>query len=88
MIFALQFLPNKARLKYEVYTPPRTHSMYKWTKILVFLTNIFELKIDDEKWSRIFYFEILLAPSESEMLANLPGQFSLSDFFCIGQQQL
>ena len=32
---------------------------------------------DDEKWSRSFYFEIPLAPSE--IPANLPGQFSLSE---------
>jgi hypothetical protein len=31
---------------------------------------------DGEKWSRIFYFEILLALSE--LPANLPDQFSLS----------
>ena len=31
---------------------------------------------DGEKWSRIFYFEILHAPSE--IPANLPGQFSRS----------
>ena len=36
----------------------------------------FWLKNDDEKWSRIFYFEILLAPLE--IPANLPGQFSPS----------
>ena len=29
-----------------------------------------------EKWSSIFYFDILLAPSE--LPDNLPGQFSLS----------
>jgi hypothetical protein len=34
------------------------------------------LKNDDEKWSRIFYFEILQAPSE--IPANLPDLFSLS----------
>ena len=34
------------------------------------------LKNDDEKWSRIFNFEILRAPSE--IPANLLGQFSLS----------
>ena len=54
------------------------NSQNKWTKISGLETNIFELKIsnDGEKWSRIFYFEILLAPSE--LPANLPGQFSLS----------
>ena len=30
---------------------------------------------DGEKWSTIFYFEILLAPSE--ISTNPPGQFSL-----------
>ena len=34
--------------------------------------NYFWLKNDGEKWSRIFYFEILRAPSE--IPANLPGQ--------------
>jgi hypothetical protein len=34
------------------------------------------LKNDGKKWSRLFYFEILRAPSE--IPANLPGQFSLS----------
>ena len=37
----------------------------------------FWLKSDCEKWSRTFYFEIPLAPSE--IPANLPGQFSLSE---------
>jgi hypothetical protein len=36
----------------------------------------FWLKNDGEKGSRIFYFQILSAPSE--ILANLPGQFSHS----------
>ena len=41
-------------------------------------------KNDDEKWSRFFYFEIALALLE--ILANLPGQFSLSGqmFFALG----
>ena len=34
----------------------------------------FWVKNDGEKWSRIFYFEILGAPSK--IPANLPGQFS------------
>ena len=38
-------------------------------------------KNDDEKWSRFFYFEILLALSE--IPANLPGQFSLSGQICL-----
>jgi hypothetical protein len=40
------------------------------------LKRLFWLKNDGEKWSRIFYFEILRA--RSEIPANLPGQFSLS----------
>ena len=36
----------------------------------------FWLKNDGEKWSRISYIEIERAPSE--ILANMPGQFSLS----------
>ena len=41
------------------------------------LKTVEKVKICDyEKWSRIFDFEILLAPSE--IPANLPGQFSLS----------
>ena len=38
-------------------------SFYKWTKISSLEINIFELKNDGEKWSRI-YFEIDRAPSE------------------------
>ena len=41
-------------------TPART---YKWTKISSLEINIFWLKNDGEKWSRI-YFEIDRAPSE------------------------
>ena len=63
MIFALQFLPNKGRLKYEAYTPPQTHSI-NGLKSEVFKPTFFQLKMDDEKWSRFSYFEILLAPSE------------------------
>ena len=48
-------------------------SFYKWTKILSLEINIFQLKDDDEKWSRS-YFEIDRATSE--IPANLPGQFS------------
>ena len=47
---------------------------------------IFELKNDGKKWSRN-YFEIHQAPSE--ILANLPGQFSPNgQIFGTGQQQL
>ena len=55
-------------------TPARTHlisGLKSRVLKLPFLT-----KNDGEKWSRIFYFEILLAPSE--IPANLPGQFSPS----------
>ena len=53
-----------------VVTPSRTHRI-SWLKSLVLKPTFY----DGEKWSRIFYFEILKAPSE--IPANLPGQFSL-----------
>ena len=46
------------------FTPARTHSISGLKS---------RLKIDGEKWSRIFYFEIHRAP------AKLPGQFSHSE---------
>ena len=45
-----------------IVTPPRTHKI-SGLKSQV-LKPTFLLKTDDEKWSRIFYLEILLAPSE------------------------
>jgi hypothetical protein len=48
------------------------------------LKSTFIAKNDGEEWSKNFYFEINRAPSE--ILANLPGQFSLSRqiFFALG----
>ena len=51
------------------------NSLNKWTKISSTEIDVFQLKNDSKKWSRI-YFEIDRAPSE--IPANLPGQFSLS----------
>ena len=45
-------------------------------KSQVLKPTFLSLKIYGKKWSRIFYFEILLTPSE--LPANLPGQFSFS----------
>ena len=53
--------------------PP--HS-FMGTIILSHEATIFWLKNDDEKWSRVFHFEILHAPSE--IPANLLSQFSHS----------
>jgi hypothetical protein len=39
------------------------------------------LKNDDEKWSRIFYFEILQAPSE---IPAVPFSLSGQIFFALG----
>ena len=55
-------------------TPPRTHRI-SGLKSHVLKPTFLAIN-DGEKWSRIFYFEILLA--RSELPANLPGQFSLS----------
>ena len=52
-----------------IVTPPRTHKI-SGLKSQV-LKPTFLLKTDDEKWSRIFYLEILLAPSEIPV--NLPA---------------
>ena len=60
VIFALQFLPNKGRLKYEAYTPPQTHSI----KSEVFKPTFFRKKWMMKNGLDFFYFEILLAPSE------------------------
>ena len=56
-----------------VITHTSQDSFYKWTKISSVEINIFQLKNDGKKWSRI-YFQIDRAPSE--IPANLPGQFS------------
>ena len=66
------------------FTPLRTPRIR--TKISDLETTIFESNVMVK--SGLFYFEILLAPSE--LPANLLGQFSLSGqlFFCTGQQQL
>ena len=45
------------------FTPPRT-ARISGLKSFKSRNNYFWLKNDDEKWSRIFYFEILRAPSE------------------------
>ena len=51
------------------------NSWNKWTKISSLEINLFQLKNDGEKWSRI-YFEIDRAPSE--IPAKLPSQFGHS----------
>ena len=51
----------------------RHYMAFLTTKISSPEIDIFKLKNDGEKWSRI-YFEIDRAPSE--IPANLPGQFS------------
>ena len=65
----------------KLNTPPRTPRI-SGLKSQV-LKPTFLIKNDDEKWYRIFFFEIPLAPSE--IPAKLPGQFSFSGqiFFII-----
>ena len=66
-------------------TPARTHSV-SGLRIRVLKLTFLALKMNGEKWSRI-YFEIHRAPSE--IPANLPGQFSPNGQICWhGQQQL
>ena len=48
----------------------------------------FWLKTDVEKWSRIFHFEILLAPWEMQLLTCQANSASLGRILCTGQQQL
>ena len=57
------------------HTPPRT-SRISGIKSQVLRNQHFWVENDGEKWSKTFYFEILLAPLE--LPANLPGQLSLS----------
>ena len=66
------------------HTPPRTARISGLKSQL--LKRLFLAKNDGEKWSRIFYFKIKRAPSE--IPANLPGQFSLSEqsFFALGSR--
>ena len=46
------------------HIPPRSHTYNKWTKNSGLETNFFGLKSDSGKWSRLFYFKIILATSE------------------------
>ena len=67
---------------YLQFTPSRTHSISKWTRISALEITIFGLKMMVK--SGLDFFFILKALSE--IPANLPGQFSLSGqiFFALG----
>ena len=67
-------MKKKSRCKIDQVTPPRTPRISGLKSQI--LEPTFWAKSGGENWSRIFYFEILLAPSE--IPANLPGQFSPS----------
>ena len=76
------FLTYFPRIK-MIPTHTNQNTFYKWIKISNLEIDIFDLKNDDVKWSRIFYFEIQHAPSELLLLLpsakkNLPRQAELA----------